>query len=74
MTIDTYVSFQDHKDSGNVWLVDVEIPTGELDENEYPIIEDISVEVIAPNQIFARFIAESMYSECLSITVPDNPM
>jgi len=74
MTADAkYVTFDDHKTNGNVWLVDVENPAG-TDTDGYPVIENIKVEVIAPTQVLAQYIVECIYPQSLSISVPDAPM
>lgn len=67
------VTFEDHKTNGWVWLVDIENPAGS-DEDGYQVIENLKVEIIAPTQVLAQYIAECMYPQCLSISVPDAPV
>jgi hypothetical protein len=67
------ISFEDHKANGHVWLVDLENPCG-TDEEGYPFIEKLKVEIVAPTQVLAQYVVECMYPQCLLISVPDSPM
>lgn len=76
MEPDIVVDYDAHLKSGRVWRVDVEVPTfNDPDDlpDDVPSSIVIGTDVVAHNQSLARYIAECLYPDFLSICVPDEP-
>ena len=70
---DLVIDYDVHLHSGRVWRCNVEVPVTHL-ENEIKQRLDVVVEVIAPNQHLAQYIAMCLYPDYLSLSIEDEPI
>ena len=73
MQPDMIVSWDKHLKNGNIWRVNVELPMQDAPEDA-PQWLDVAVDVVAPNQQLAQYIATTMYPDYESLSVSDRPL
>ena len=73
MNYDMLVSWDKHLKNGNIWRVNVELPMQDAPEDA-PQWLDVAVDVVAPNQQLAQYIATTMYPDYESLSVSDRPL
>lgn len=73
MQPDMIVSWDKHLKNGNIWRVSIELPMQDAPEDA-PQWLDVAVDVVAPNQQLAQYIATTMYPDYESLSVSDRPL
>lgn len=70
---DLIIDYDVHLHAGRVWRCNVEVPCAHTPA-EITKYANITVEVIAPNQHLAQYIAMCLYPDYSSLSIEDEPI
>lgn len=73
MTADLIIDFDNHLKHGNVWLVQLELPLQDAPD-DVPSCIITHVYVVAKNYYQAQYIANSMYPDCIGMSIHQDPV
>ena len=70
---DLIINYDVHLNSGRVWRCHLEVPVAH-EKNEVKQYLDVTVEVIAPDQNLAQYIAMCLYPDYSTLSIDDEPI